>query len=102
MKKDDFIVDYIKGGNKKCVEQKISHVVFVFFGDGGCPVSMRENFYVPATKKQIQKRLEKKLYQEYYDIMNKYLKMPLPTINPNDNGNIIGWNIPIECCESNE
>lgn len=45
-----------------------------FCGDGECLASMREDFYMPATKKQIRERLENGSYPEYRDVMKTYLK----------------------------
>lgn len=45
-----------------------------YCGDGGCLASMREDFYMSATKEQVQKRLENGSYPEYRDVMEKYLK----------------------------
>ena len=45
-----------------------------FCGNGGCLASMREDFYMPATKEQVRERLENGSYPEYRDVMKTYLK----------------------------
>lgn len=45
-----------------------------YCGDGGCLASMREDFYMPATKEQVEKRLKNGSYCEYVDVMKEYLK----------------------------
>ena len=45
-----------------------------YCGDGGCIASMREDFYMPATEKQVRKRLENNSYAEYHDVMEEYVK----------------------------
>lgn len=45
-----------------------------FYADGGCLASMRDDFFCPATKKQVEKRLAEGRYSCDREIMENYLK----------------------------
>ena len=47
-------------------------------GGGGCLTAMYENNYVPASRKQVEKRLENGEYSQYRDLMIDYIsKIPV-------------------------